>query len=136
MHAWSRRSFLAAGLGLAACTRLERPSLEQLYGAAQYRADQPPLIVLSGVHKTYRTGRLESVALFGWMVAIPAGWLIGWSLVRVISEMFKFGSIAYSFPVWYPLLALPATLVLAYLVVIAPVRRAARVRPGDALRYE
>ncbi|MBX7111124.1 MAG: FtsX-like permease family protein [Dehalococcoidia bacterium] len=77
-----------------------------------------------------------SVALLGWVLSIPAGWLIGWSLVRVIATMFKFGSIPYSFPLWYPVLALPATLFLAYLVVIAPVRRAARVRPGDALRYE
>ncbi|MGE0228347.1 MAG: ABC transporter permease [Dehalococcoidia bacterium] len=77
-----------------------------------------------------------SVALLGWMLAIPAGWLIGWSLVRVISSMFRFGSISYSYPLWYPVLALPVTLFLAYLVVIPPVRRAARVHPGDALRYE
>ncbi len=58
MHAWSRRSFVAAGLGLAACTRLDRPSLEQLYGAAQYRADQPPLIVIPGAFgSALRDGR-------------------------------------------------------------------------------
>lgn len=77
-----------------------------------------------------------SVAFLGWALAIPVGWLIGWSLVRVIAELFEFGSLPYSYPPWYPLLAFPATLVLAYLVVIPPVRRAARVRPGDALRYE
>ena len=48
MHAWTRRSFLTAGLGLAGCTRFDRPSLEQLYGPAQYRAEQPPLIVIPG----------------------------------------------------------------------------------------
>jgi len=48
MSAWSRRSFLAAGLGLAGCTRLDRPALGELYGAAQYRSDQPPLIVIPG----------------------------------------------------------------------------------------
>jgi pimeloyl-ACP methyl ester carboxylesterase len=48
MSAWSRRGFLAAGLGLAACTRLDRPALGELYGSAQYRSDQPPLIVIPG----------------------------------------------------------------------------------------
>jgi ABC-type lipoprotein release transport system permease subunit len=37
---------------------------------------------------------------------------------------------------WSIPFALVGTVVLAGLVVIAPVRRAARIRPGDALRYE
>jgi putative ABC transport system permease protein len=77
-----------------------------------------------------------SVAFLGWLLAVPAGWLIGWILVRVVTEMFKFGSVPYSYPLWYLPIALIATLVLAWLVVIAPVRRAAHLRPGDALRYE
>jgi putative ABC transport system permease protein len=77
-----------------------------------------------------------SIALLGWVLAVPAGWLIGWILVRVVTEMFKFGSVPYSFPAWYPPVALLATLILAWLVVIAPVRRATHLRPGDALRYE
>ena len=77
-----------------------------------------------------------SVALLGWMLAVPSGWLIGWILARVVSEMFKFGSVPYSYPAWYLPIALVATLLLAWLVVIAPVRRAVRLRPGDALRYE
>ena len=39
-------------------------------------------------------------------------------------------------PLWSIPFALIGTLVLAAVVVIAPVRRAARLRPGDALRYE
>ncbi len=77
-----------------------------------------------------------TVALLGWALAVPAGWLIGWILVRVVSELFKFGSIPYSYPAWNPPMALIATLALAWLVVIAPVRRATHLRPGDALRYE
>jgi putative ABC transport system permease protein len=77
-----------------------------------------------------------SVALLGWLLAVPAGWLIGAILVRVVTEMFKFGSVPYSYPAWYLPVALVATLALAWLVVVAPVRRAARLRPGDALRYE
>jgi len=48
MTTWSRRSFLAASLGLAGCTRFDRPSLRELYGSAQFRNDQPPLIVIPG----------------------------------------------------------------------------------------
>ena len=48
MTKWTRRSVLAAGLGLAGCMRAERPSLGELYASAQYRIDQPPLIVIPG----------------------------------------------------------------------------------------
>jgi putative ABC transport system permease protein len=76
------------------------------------------------------------VAFLGWLAAVPLGWLIGWILVWVIGELFKFGSVPYSYPIWYPPIALVATIALAWLVVIAPLRRASRLRPGDALRYE
>jgi pimeloyl-ACP methyl ester carboxylesterase len=48
MNAWTRRSFIAAGIGLAGCSRLERPSLPWLYRPTQDRVDQPPLIVIPG----------------------------------------------------------------------------------------
>ena len=48
MRPWTRRSFVAAGLGLAGCARFDRPSLGALYGSAQFRTDQPPLIVIPG----------------------------------------------------------------------------------------
>lgn len=76
------------------------------------------------------------VAAIGWLLAVPLGWLIGKALVVLVAELFDFGSIAYRFPVWYPPFAVIPTLLLATLVVIPPLRRATRLRPGDALRYE
>jgi ABC-type antimicrobial peptide transport system permease subunit len=77
-----------------------------------------------------------AVAALGWLLSIPAGWLIGKILVVTIANLFDFGSIPYTFPAWYPPFALIATLALAWVVVIAPLRRASHLRPGEALRYE
>jgi hypothetical protein len=48
MRCWSRRSVLAAGLGLAGCAALDRSALERLYGAVSRPAGQPPVIVIPG----------------------------------------------------------------------------------------
>jgi putative ABC transport system permease protein len=77
-----------------------------------------------------------AVALAGWVLAIPLGWLLGRILVWVVTEVFDYGSVGFVFPLWSLPLALIATLTLAAIVVLAPVRRAARPKPGDALRYE
>jgi len=61
MSRWTRRGFLAVGLGLAGCTRLDRPPLGPLYRATQESTDQPPLIVIPGAFgsrlRDRRTGR-------------------------------------------------------------------------------
>ena len=87
------------------------------------------------IRRIFRTEAL-AVAFAGWILAIPLGWLIGRTLVWVVTEVFDFGSVAYDYPLWYLPLALLVTMSLATLVVVAPVHRAARLRPGDALRYE
>lgn len=48
MDRWTRRSFLAAGLALGACSRLERPPLRRLYRMTGAAGDQPPLVVIPG----------------------------------------------------------------------------------------
>jgi len=48
MDRWTRRSFVAAGLCLGACTRLERPPLGALYRPTRASLDQPPLVVIPG----------------------------------------------------------------------------------------
>ncbi|MDH5175574.1 MAG: hypothetical protein OEX15_02780 [Gammaproteobacteria bacterium] len=48
MRCWSRRSVLAAGIGLAGCATLDRSPLEQLYGAVSRPAGQPPVILIPG----------------------------------------------------------------------------------------
>lgn len=77
-----------------------------------------------------------TVAIVGWILAVPLGWLIGKALVEIVASLFDFGSIPYTFPLWYPPIALVLTVLLAWMVVIPPLRRASHLRPGDALRYE
>jgi putative ABC transport system permease protein len=77
-----------------------------------------------------------AVALFGWLLAVPLGWLIGWTLVQFVIHLFSFPSLPYSYPLLYPAVGLFATVALAWLVIVAPLRRASDLKPGDALRYE
>ena len=68
------------------------------------------------------------------MLSVPLGWLIAHALNWLILLLTN-GRL----PVPYTLadlgLALIGTLVLAVLVVAVPLRRATRLRPGDAIRY-
>ena len=48
MDRWTRRSLLAAGLSLRACTCLDRPPLGALYRPTRANLDQPPLVVIPG----------------------------------------------------------------------------------------
>jgi hypothetical protein len=61
MHRWTRRTFLAAGLGLGACVGLDRPPLGVLYRPTRATPDQPPLVVIPGAFgsclRDRRTGR-------------------------------------------------------------------------------
>lgn len=89
----------------------------------------------SSIRRIFRTEAL-AIAFVGWLIAVPLGWFIGWGLIRIVSELFSFGDVKYTFDLWPVPLALAVTLALAWVVVIAPLRRATRLRPGDALRYE
>ena len=81
--------------------------------------------------------RAEAAVLgvLGWLAAIPIGYAIGVLLTRLLSSGF-----GVDFNVLYPLWPLPialvATLLITALVVKLPVRRAVRMQPGAALRYE
>jgi len=75
------------------------------------------------------------LGLFGWAAAIPIGYAIGYLLVWLLSDSFGV-DFDLVFPLWPLPLALVATLVVTWLVVKLPVRRAVRLRPGVALRYE
>jgi putative ABC transport system permease protein len=87
------------------------------------------------IRRIFRTEAL-AIALAGWVLSVPLGWLIGRTLTLVVTELFNFGSVPFTFPLWYVPIALVATIALAGIVVVPPVRRAARLKPGDALRYE
>jgi putative ABC transport system permease protein len=74
------------------------------------------------------------VAVLGWVVGVPLGYAmaraIGWLAGNAVGI-----DIAFVFPVAYVALALVGTVILALVMMLAPVRRAVRFKPGEALRY-
>jgi putative ABC transport system permease protein len=87
------------------------------------------------IRQVFRTEAL-AVALAGAVLAAPGGWLVGWLLTWIVTELFDFGSVPYTYPLVAAAGAVAVTLVLATLVVVPPLRRASRLEPGNALRYE
>jgi putative ABC transport system permease protein len=75
-----------------------------------------------------------AVSAAGWLVGIPVGYVLArifsWLLLRVVGVDFGF-----SFPLRNLLIALVGTVVLALLVIRLPLRRAVRLKPGEAIRY-
>jgi putative ABC transport system permease protein len=78
----------------------------------------------------------EGIALTiaGWLVGVPLGYVlaraIGWAAGEAVGL-----DIAFVFPPGYIAIALAGTVALALLIMLAPLRRAVRLRPGDALRH-
>ena len=75
-----------------------------------------------------------TLALTGWLIAIPLGYLLDRVLVWLVRKVANV-VIPLTFPLWYLVPALAGTILLALLITLLPIRRAARHRPGDALRY-
>jgi len=75
-----------------------------------------------------------ALAIAGWLLGIPLGYALTRLLVWLVWEV-----VDVRLPVVFPpgniLIALVGTVALALLVLLLPVRRAVRFRPGDALRY-
>jgi putative ABC transport system permease protein len=79
----------------------------------------------------------EGVALaaVGWVFGIPLGWLL--SRVLLVFIRHDFGvTLPAEFPPVYLPIALIAVIALTLIVIRPPLRRATRVRPGTALRYQ
>ena len=74
-----------------------------------------------------------AVSLAGWLLGIPVGYafarLLNWLLLEVVKIEF-----AFTFPPLNMLIALGGTVVLALLIMRPPLRRAVRLKPGEALR--
>jgi ABC-type lipoprotein release transport system permease subunit len=75
-----------------------------------------------------------ALAVVGWLGGIPLGYALTRMLVRLVWEVVDV-RLPVVFPLWNVVIALAGTLVLALLVLFLPVRRAVRLRPGEALRY-
>jgi ABC-type lipoprotein release transport system permease subunit len=74
------------------------------------------------------------LALAGWLLGVPLGYALDRLLVWLVWEVVD-QRIPFAFPLWTVALALIGTLGLALAIVLLPIRRAVRLRPGDALRY-
>ena len=74
------------------------------------------------------------LAIAGWLLGVPLGYLLARALVWAASEAVGL-DIAFVFPLEYVAIALAGTVILALVVMLAPLHRAVRLKPGEALRY-
>ena len=75
-----------------------------------------------------------TLAFAGWLLGIPIGYALNHLLVWLLWEIADV-RIPVVFPPWNLLIALGGTVAIALVVMLLPVRRAVRFRPGEALRY-
>jgi len=75
------------------------------------------------------------LAVAGWAFGILVGWLIYEGLLALIRRDVDLSLPREFLPV-IPLITLAGVLVLTLLVIRAPLRRATRIQPGTALRYQ
>ena len=80
------------------------------------------------------TAETLTLALTGWLIGIPIGYLLDVLLVWLVKNVVNV-QITMAFPGDNLALALAGTVLLALLVTLVPIRRAGRHRPGNALRY-
>jgi putative ABC transport system permease protein len=74
------------------------------------------------------------LALLGWLLGIPFGYGLDHLLVWLIEDQLGI-DLLFAFPLRNLPLALAGTIALALLVMLLPLHRAVRLRPGDAVRY-
>jgi putative ABC transport system permease protein len=75
-----------------------------------------------------------TLAAAGWLIGIPLGYLLDLFLVWLVKKVVNI-NLTLAFPPWNLALALAGTILLALLITLVPIRRAAHLRPGAALRY-
>ncbi|MGZ6638426.1 MAG: ABC transporter permease [Solirubrobacteraceae bacterium] len=75
-----------------------------------------------------------AVALIGWLIGVPLGWAMAHGLVSATASIVN-TDLSFVFPLSNIAITLVGTILLTLLVLIAPLRRAVRLRPGNALRY-
>jgi len=75
------------------------------------------------------------MALIGWIAGIPVGYLLGRFIWWMFGNWFDIEA-DFLFPALFLVLTLGITILMTVLIIQLPLRRAARMKPGDALRYE
>jgi putative ABC transport system permease protein len=75
-----------------------------------------------------------SLALIGFLLAIPLGWVIAHALQWLVLHVAG-GQLPAPYTLGNLGVAFLGTVALALLVVTLPLRRATRLHPGDAIRY-
>ncbi len=75
-----------------------------------------------------------TLALVGWLAGIPIGYGLDRALVWLVREVVGV-RLPFAFPPGNVVLALAGTIALALVIMLLPIRRAVRFRPGEAIRY-
>jgi putative ABC transport system permease protein len=75
------------------------------------------------------------LALVGWAYGVLLGWLIYQGLLMLLLHDAAL-SLPQEFPPLIPLIVLACVLALTLIVIRGPLRRATRIQPGTALRYQ
>jgi putative ABC transport system permease protein len=76
-----------------------------------------------------------AVAIVGWLLGIPSGYALGRLIMWVLENEFH-AAFDYRFPLWPILAAFVVTIIVSLIVLRLPLRKALRMQPGAALRYE
>lgn len=77
---------------------------------------------------------IVTLALIGFILAIPIGWVVAHALQWLVLHVAN-AQLPAPYTLEHIALAFIGTMLLAMLVVVVPLRRATRLRPGDAIRY-
>jgi putative ABC transport system permease protein len=75
-----------------------------------------------------------ALAVAGWLLGVPLGYALDRALVWLVKDVVNI-DLPVLFPAANVALALVGTVVLALAITLLPIRRAVRLRPGEALRY-
>lgn len=85
------------------------------------------------LRRIFRTETV-SLAVIGFLAAVPLGWLIAKALQWLVLHVAD-GQLPAPYTLQNLGIAFVGTVVLAVVIVVAPLRRATRLHPGDAIRY-
>jgi hypothetical protein len=125
------------------------------HGAASARHDQSriPVPLAADIERTREVGILRCLgararhirrvfgaeamilAVAGWAFGVLLGWLIYHGLLTLLLHDAAL-SLPQEFPPVIPLITLAGVLALTLIVIRWPLRRATRIQPGTALRYQ